>query len=1419
MSSPQGSTSSPPIKEPDREQPGVVERLLQGELTALAGAARDANGTHYLRILDQRGLSADLIGSQYIGRYPFELLQNANDSATKANDSGAASRKSVLFTLTDSALLIADMGAGFGDEEADAICNLGRTSKDPRKTIGYKGLGFKSVAQITDTPQIISHPHRFQFDAARARELVSTQLGPLLTDQRIPIYAFPFPLTPSDLGPDRGLVDECMSKGYRTILRLPIKAGVRRSSVEKDIGSLLSPQILLLLGSVDELSLCGVSKPLRVQRVREEQQGIVRVLLEIEISGSNSLEDWLLFEKTVEIPDRRLVARLGDNWSRVSRVRIAVGLPLRENRPHCGRLHPLHVYFPTEETSGFRFIAHADFALDLDRRRISQAEEANDYNTWIAGELVRFLARVVAPALCSRYGDDPCVVATLAPGPPTSSFGARLRADYIEEMKSCPFITTLHGGRVSALKARLLPDKMPNTAQRKLAAQEYLDLSKLTDAWVVKPEIELDSVARRFLSDSLDVLYLDPEQALALLRSDIKDPAQFYDWLCAWANGTENYSEFVSLLKNVRCVHTTSGEWLVPAKDIFFPKERDHLELPTDLPVRIAAVPEKARHLLEQAGIGPFRWREFIQTSILPLLKDRKVSAEIRARAHAVLRSYFVAEGDDKEIRQRLGEVLLPVTTADRAARELLCANEVYFSADWLDGGRLELIYGPFGKAEFLDWSLSGLDDRASLRRYFEWLGVSARPRLDRRSVDVEDAAEWRRKPLYGDWLRTITDALRCPLDHSRSARSGTPYSLDRFEQLVGAQAIPRLQALFLELAEGWQTHYLDAVQTLISCTHSAHARTPGKRAPSYFLHALQRQEWIPAQRRGRQSLFRPGDVWMPDPELSGRILPFLPMLIQPLAEAGRTPFGSELGLAESSRATAAQYIRVLQNLAIEAKTSKSDISEDVAHAARWSMKRLNQALDGYDPEGLERPKLLAEQAGRYVFTEHAYVAEDELHGELWRDDLPILAADKELHRLHAAFQLKRLSACVEMQAHPELVDDAESTSLQRNFELAAPYLAAIAYKVAPSYSEQVRSRLQRIRIVACGKLSLSSSLKGGRTIRRPVAVYLATLEEKAGIIRRATATLYVHVTNRSFAYEMGSQLAGFLYAPTQADAFALILSGTPEARDAYLASRRISQESLEREKAVLRKAVNGPEPILDQLLDLSAIRPPTDSPQASAQARPEQVAPPGPELAASAQPRQGPEDLPPLSEEHIDGVEVRTVRPHKPREPGSPGGGGMPTPPGSRDWASEEAWRRTRGARGEQAALVFERRRVETAGGSPSAVILKSATDETADFDILSTQDGHPFYIEVKSTPESQPEVECIISEKELRWALRHGPSYAIYRVVNVDSARPQIYCYRDLSALLAQGTAKISLEGARLRLPAPAPESSSNTELDNAR
>src|SRR4051812_21238183 len=112
----------------------LVDKLRGDELDSLSAEIAAGRREHILRALDQRGVAQELIRQQYTGRYPFELLQNADD----AEASGAGG--TVRFQVTSEALLVADQGCGFGPNEIKAICGLGRSSKDPQKAIGYKGL-------------------------------------------------------------------------------------------------------------------------------------------------------------------------------------------------------------------------------------------------------------------------------------------------------------------------------------------------------------------------------------------------------------------------------------------------------------------------------------------------------------------------------------------------------------------------------------------------------------------------------------------------------------------------------------------------------------------------------------------------------------------------------------------------------------------------------------------------------------------------------------------------------------------------------------------------------------------------------------------------------------------------------------------------------------------------------------------------------------------------------------------------------------------------------------------------------------------------------------------------------------------------------------------------------------------------------
>src|SRR5258706_1784252 len=94
----------------------LIERLRADELDSIRNNVQADLRDQILKSIDERGGAQDLIRQQYSGRYPFELLQNANDAASERGGGGVA------FIVTDRALLCADQGAGFGARQIRAIC-------------------------------------------------------------------------------------------------------------------------------------------------------------------------------------------------------------------------------------------------------------------------------------------------------------------------------------------------------------------------------------------------------------------------------------------------------------------------------------------------------------------------------------------------------------------------------------------------------------------------------------------------------------------------------------------------------------------------------------------------------------------------------------------------------------------------------------------------------------------------------------------------------------------------------------------------------------------------------------------------------------------------------------------------------------------------------------------------------------------------------------------------------------------------------------------------------------------------------------------------------------------------------------------------------------------------------------------------
>ena len=135
------------------EQQDVIERIVEQNL----GVYRAMPS----RLQEDVSQEAQ-VASDYRGRLVYELLQNADDAMADASTTSDR----VSFLVTDDELWIANTGRALTEGDVHGLCGLGASSKvdaagNRRASIGHKGLGFKSVLEITDEPvRLLAHARR-----------------------------------------------------------------------------------------------------------------------------------------------------------------------------------------------------------------------------------------------------------------------------------------------------------------------------------------------------------------------------------------------------------------------------------------------------------------------------------------------------------------------------------------------------------------------------------------------------------------------------------------------------------------------------------------------------------------------------------------------------------------------------------------------------------------------------------------------------------------------------------------------------------------------------------------------------------------------------------------------------------------------------------------------------------------------------------------------------------------------------------------------------------------------------------------------------------------------------------------------------------------------------------------------------------
>ena len=172
---------SKPIKEISAFE--LIKRLKDDIMGYPAGA-----GQKIVKMLDTLKNQLTASGKEI---FIYELLQNANDYPYKEN--GSVEKVNVEFHITRDSLIFMHSGAVFNERNIAAICSINDKEKtDNKETIGYKGIGFKTVFLDNNYVYLQTGDFSFRFDREESRDIVDTPW------QILPIWTNYNKLTPSE---------------------------------------------------------------------------------------------------------------------------------------------------------------------------------------------------------------------------------------------------------------------------------------------------------------------------------------------------------------------------------------------------------------------------------------------------------------------------------------------------------------------------------------------------------------------------------------------------------------------------------------------------------------------------------------------------------------------------------------------------------------------------------------------------------------------------------------------------------------------------------------------------------------------------------------------------------------------------------------------------------------------------------------------------------------------------------------------------------------------------------------------------------------------------------------------------------------------------------------------------------------------
>lgn len=388
-----------------------VAQLMRQRISHYLAARSDPSLYQSVRNMSQ------FVSDDYGNRFLVELIQNAHDAHDPSRSDGEIA---IVLDASegDGCLYVANRGVGFAGNNLKAITNIALSSKPVNAGIGNKGLGFRSVLQVCNWPEIYSvqgEGGRGTFDGYCFRFATVHDLRSQMDDasqeiaeemaRNLPCWHVPVPAEP---GAD---VVRFAEAGFATVVRLPLKSPDALQAVQAQFEMLLGLKtpLHLFLDRVGRISLdAGTGEPFVLERSVQQTWTLQPpgfkvdspvTVAQLRLGSAEfvvahwDVDDKLFRDALQSSLDKGEVPESWKAWEGAARVSVAVplGAPLEAGRLYC--------FLPLgpEGKAPFAGYINANFYTKMDRRTVDASIRLNNLfmqmAAWLSCQLIGFLVK------------------------------------------------------------------------------------------------------------------------------------------------------------------------------------------------------------------------------------------------------------------------------------------------------------------------------------------------------------------------------------------------------------------------------------------------------------------------------------------------------------------------------------------------------------------------------------------------------------------------------------------------------------------------------------------------------------------------------------------------------------------------------------------------------------------------------------------------------------------------------------------------------------------------------------------------------------------------------------------------------------------------------------------------------------------